>query len=46
MSMPMRRIYVANSVYSRGPLGSRILEYIDTYILFAYIYPMLYIRLA
>jgi len=44
--MPMRYIYVANSIYSHGPLGSRILEYIDTYTLFAYIHPMPRIYLA
>ena len=37
ISIPIYRIYIANSVYSCGPLGSRILEYIDTYILFTYI---------
>ena len=44
--MPIYYIYVANSIYSYGPLGSRILEYIDTYTLFAYIYSIPRIRLA
>ena len=44
--MPIYRIYVANSVYSRGPLGSRILEYADTYTLFAYAYSIPRIRLT
>jgi len=44
--MPIHHIYVANSVYSYGPLGSRILEYINTYTLFTYIHPILRIRLA
>ena len=36
--MPIYYICVTNSIYSYGPLGSRILEYIDTYILFIYTY--------
>jgi len=41
--MPIYYIYVANSIYSRGPLGFRISEYADTYILFIYTHSMLYI---
>ena len=44
--MPIYYIYIANSVYSYGPLGSRISEYINAYTLFMYIYPIPCIYLA
>jgi hypothetical protein len=44
--MYMQYIYSTNTVYSRGPLGLRISEYVDAYTLFAYTYPIPSICLA